>query len=100
MLTLAVALATGVSAMDSRACVAVLIASLAVCACHYHRTQPLPGPRSGTLELGVHPLPAHHREPASEISYFQGTLEEAFSRPAAESHADCRQRYNPPRLGL
>lgn len=86
--------------MDSRACVAVLIAGLALTACHYHRSQPLPGPRSAVLGTGVHELPLHHRAPASEISYFQGTLEEAFSRPAAESHADCRQRYNPAGLGL
>lgn len=86
--------------MDSRAWAAALLASLALTACHYHRSQPLPGPRSGALGMGARELPLHHRAPASELSYLQGTLEEAFSRPAAESHADCRQRYNRARLGL
>jgi len=51
---------------------AVVIAAIALSGCPDRRQEPVPGPRSG---IGA----PHHNAPASEISWFQGTLEEAFS---------------------
>ena len=67
---------------------AVVTAAIALSGCRYHRQQPLPGPQSSPTS-GSAAGAALHREvqhggtsayAASEISWFQGTLEEAFSR--------------------
>jgi hypothetical protein len=67
---------------------AVVTAAIVLCGCPYHRQQPLPGPQSSAT-CGRAARAALHREAqhggtsthaASEIRWFQGTLEEAFSR--------------------
>ncbi|MBV9345407.1 MAG: hypothetical protein JOZ03_10520 [Gammaproteobacteria bacterium] len=73
--------------------VPVLLASLALAACHYRKSHPVPGPRSGAPHVA-------HAPRVSEIRWFQGSLDEAFARPAGGSPPDCLQRYNRPRLGL
>jgi hypothetical protein len=78
---------------------AVVAAALALCGCPYHKQQPLPGPQSpATSARGAGA--AAHREvqhgatgahAASEISWFQGTLEEAFARrPCPAEHPQFR----------
>jgi len=62
---------------------AVVIATIALGGCHAKRPGPVPGPQS--LSAAPHARNAAHntstrRYAVSEISWFQGTLEEAFSR--------------------
>jgi hypothetical protein len=72
--------------------VAVLTATLALTGCKYRKEEPVPGPKSGwstaqppmanmpskaSRPPGRHEARDHHG--ASGISWFQGTLEEAFS---------------------
>jgi hypothetical protein len=71
---------------------AVLAATIALTSCKNRRQEPLPGPRAGQPAAAAQapsatapaeassrprPDPAHHG--ASGISWFQGTVEEAFS---------------------
>ncbi len=98
--------------MRSRLITPTLIAAaIAVGGCPYQ--QPVPGPQSSagaTLHFGgaAHPrheVPAHAPAAPGEINWFQGTLDEAFSRPACPyAHPPLRDRgasrYNPERLGL
>jgi hypothetical protein len=67
---------------------AVVTAALALCGCPYHKQQPVPGPQSSATSAKAAGA-ALHREvqhgasaahAVSEISWFQGTLEEAFAR--------------------
>ncbi|HSY05501.1 MAG TPA: hypothetical protein VK803_06110 [Steroidobacteraceae bacterium] len=63
---------------------AVVIATSALGGCHPKHPQPVPGPQSALLSAPAHARAAHNtrtrRYEVSEISWFQGTLEEAFSR--------------------
>lgn len=78
---------------------AVVTAALALCGCPYHKQQPLPGPQSSATSARAAGA-APHREvqhgatgahAASEISWFQGTLEEAFARrPGPAEHPQFR----------
>ena len=62
----------------------------ALAGCPYHRQQPLPGPQSAAAlfvpsggSARHESIPAEHAAAApapDPISYFQGTLEEAFAR--------------------
>jgi hypothetical protein len=83
--------------------VAVLATALGLSGCHdRQQQQPLPGPKSATAS-GRLPTAAPSAAPAAsgsprerdspdEINWFQGTLEEAFSRrPATEDRP--RFRY-------
>ena len=85
-------------------------ASLALGGCPYHSA--VPGPQSSVgaaLNFGA-ATHAHQQQPThvpapAEINWFQGTLDEAFSRPACPyAHSQLRgsgvSRYNPRRLGL
>jgi hypothetical protein len=78
---------------------AVVTAALALCGCHYHKRQPLPGPQSSATSVRAagaallrevqHGATSAHA--ASEISWFQGTLEEAFARrPCPADHPQFR----------
>jgi hypothetical protein len=78
---------------------AVVTAAIALCGCPYHRQQPVPGPQSSAtpgsaLGAALHravPHPATSAHAASEISWFQGTLEEAFARrPCPGTHTQFR----------
>jgi hypothetical protein len=65
--------------------VAVATAALALGGCQdKRRPEPIPGPQStpahGTAALMDIPQHASKRAGASEISWFQGTLDEGFSR--------------------
>jgi hypothetical protein len=56
--------------------------------CHSNKkTQPVPAPQSARLEQGAEARgvcpEAEARPGVSEINWFQGTLEEAFARPAS-----------------
>jgi hypothetical protein len=70
---------------------AILTAAIALGGCPDKRPEPLPGPQSTALP-GSAGTPAHAAQRsapshgASEISWFQGTLEEAFS------HRSCGER--------
>ena len=91
---------------------AILIAAaIALGGCPYER--PVPGPQSSAgaalhFSGATHARqqqPAHAPAAPGEINWFQGTLDEAFARPACPfAHAQLRgsgaSRYNPPRLGL
>ncbi|HVW68079.1 MAG TPA: hypothetical protein VHB68_03845 [Steroidobacteraceae bacterium] len=63
---------------------AVLAAAITVAGCKYRHSQPVPGPKvappapSADLPQETGPRGPAHRG-ASGISWFQGTLEEAFS---------------------
>jgi hypothetical protein len=81
--------------------VAVVVISLALAGCPNRQQQPLPGPKSATASgLGPHapsppvPSPAatpQGRDSPDEINWFQGTLEEAFTRrPATEDRPQFR----------
>ena len=68
---------------------AVVTAAIALGGCPYHRPQqPVPGPQSSASLAPAHSAAAHrdtersgHHDPAPDpISWFQGTLDEAFSR--------------------
>jgi hypothetical protein len=67
---------------------AVVTTATVFAGCHNNKkTQPVPGPQSARLEQsaegsGVCPE-AGARPGVSEINWFQGTLEEAFARPAS-----------------
>jgi hypothetical protein len=89
----------------------LITAAIAVSGCPYQ--QPVPGPQSSAgaaLHFGgaAHSRqqePAHPATAPGEINWFQGTLDEAFSRPACPyAHPQLRgsgaSRYNPQRLGL
>ncbi len=81
--------------------VAVIGVGLALGGCHDRQQQPLPGPKSSTVS-GLVPGAASHAEPApsasppgraspDEINWFQGTLEEAFTRrPSTEDRSPFR----------
>jgi hypothetical protein len=73
--------------------VAVIAVALALSGCHDRQQQPLPGPKSPTpttsarrTNSGPHapaaaaPGSTQERDSPDEINWFQGTLEEAFSR--------------------
>jgi hypothetical protein len=77
----------------------VVTAAIALCGCRYHKQQPLPGPQSpaasgSTADAALHREMSHGgtgTHAASEISWFQGTLEEAFSRrPRTADHPQFR----------
>jgi hypothetical protein len=82
--------------------VVVVVVALGLGGCPSRQQQPLPGPKSSTVS-GLMPQAAPHAAPAvpanpqergspDEINWFQGTLEEAFSRrPCTE---DCPQFRN------
>ena len=67
---------------------AVVTAAIALGGCPYHPQQPLPGPQSAAALAPARGAAMHHdtghgsrRTPAPDpISWFQGTLDEAFSR--------------------
>jgi hypothetical protein len=70
--------------------VAVIVVALALAGCPNRQQQPLPGPKSPTSS-GLKPRVITHaaaqspgssqeRDSPDEINWFQGTLEEAFSR--------------------
>jgi hypothetical protein len=77
---------------------AAVTAALALCGCHYHKQQPVPGPQSSTSAktagAALHREMQHGASSAhavSEISWFQGTLEEAFARrPCPADHPQFR----------
>jgi hypothetical protein len=70
--------------------VAVVAIGLALGGCPNRQQQPLPGPKSATVSGLVPPAPSLLGAPAAatsqgrdspdEINWFQGTLEEAFTR--------------------
>ncbi len=75
---------------------AVVTAAIALGGCPHKRPQPVPGPQSAP----AHSAPTSNERDddsrrtasardhrASEISWFQGTLEEAFSRTTCERRA-------------
>jgi hypothetical protein len=78
---------------------AVVTAALALCGCRYHKQPPVPGPQSSATAAKAAGA-ALHREvqhgassahAVSEISWFQGTLEEAFARrPCPADHPQFR----------
>ena len=82
--------------------VAVIVVGLALGGCPNRQQQPLPGPKSSTVSgtRARQPLPTPSRpHPASppgrdspdEINWFQGTLEEAFTRrPSTEDRSPFR----------
>jgi hypothetical protein len=89
----------------------LIAAAIGLSGCPYHR--PVPGPQSSAgaaLHFGGssharQQEAAHGPAAPGEITWFQGTLEEAFARPACPyAHSQLRgggaSRYNPPRLGL
>ncbi len=89
----------------------LIAAALALSGCPYQ--QPVPGPQSSAgaaLHFGGasrvrQQQPDHAAAAPGEINWFQGTLDEAFARPACPyAHSQLRgsgaSRYNPPRLGL
>jgi hypothetical protein len=59
---------------------AVIIAAIALAGCPGKRPEPLPGPQSGPSSHAAGGKSAVGKRGAAEISWFQGTLEEAFSR--------------------
>jgi hypothetical protein len=66
--------------------VAAIAVALALDGCPSRQQQPLPGPKSSTASGRMpHSTPAvsaspQERDSPDEINWFQGTLEEAFSR--------------------
>ncbi len=80
---------------------AVIVVGLALGGCPNRPQQPLPGPKAATVS-GLMPGSVAHPEPAAsgsparrdspdEINWFQGTLEEAFTRrPATEERSPFR----------
>jgi hypothetical protein len=81
--------------------VAVIAAALALAGCPNRQQPPVPGPKSSALSGVVPGTPAHsapaasasprERDSPDEINWFQGTLEEAFSRrPSTEDHPQFR----------
>ena len=66
---------------------AVVSAASALGGCHDKKPEPVPGPQSAQVAPGVTAdtecPEARARRGVSEISWFQGTLEEAFSRHAS-----------------
>ena len=82
--------------------VAVVVVGLALGGCPNRPQQPLPGPKSSSTVSGRLPDAVSHAAPAAtdvaqgrdspdEINWFQGTLEEAFTRrPATEDRAPFR----------
>ncbi len=75
---------------------AAITVTLALTGCPGSQQQPVPGPRSSAVS-GLSPAPAEvtgsrDRDPPAEINWFQGTLEEAFTRrPRTEDRP--RLRY-------
>lgn len=70
--------------------------AIALAGCPYHRQQPVPGPQSSTtdalaLSVAAHRDAVHGAKNAhapGEIIWFQGTLEEAFTRrPCTRDHS-------------
>jgi hypothetical protein len=68
---------------------AVVTAAIALGGCPDKRREPVPGPQSTPTQSAPTSEDAHSSKPptvrthgASEISWFQGTLEEAFARRA------------------
>jgi hypothetical protein len=61
---------------------AVVAAVLALGSCQYKRAQSVPGHRAAPASGGS----GSNYRGASEISWFQGTLEEAFSRHGCPGH--------------
>ncbi|HEY2808434.1 MAG TPA: hypothetical protein VGI91_06540 [Steroidobacteraceae bacterium] len=81
--------------------VAVVVTGLALGGCPNRQQQPLPGPKSATVSGLVLPAPSQLGAPAAaasqrrdspdEINWFQGTLEEAFTRrPSIEDRPQFR----------
>jgi hypothetical protein len=81
--------------------VAAIAAALALAGCPNREQQPVPGPKSSTLSGALPSAPAYsapaapatprERGSPDEINWFQGTLEEAFSRrPSTEDHPQFR----------
>ncbi len=80
--------------------VAVIVVGLALGGCPNRQQPPVPGPKSSTVS-GLLPGSATHAAPAAsgsqgrdspdEINWFQGTLEEAFTRrPATDERSPFR----------
>jgi hypothetical protein len=81
--------------------VAVIVAGLALAGCPNRQQPPVPGPKSATVS-GLVPGSASQAEPAAsgnpqgrvspdEINWFQGTLEEAFTRrPSTDDRSPFR----------
>ena len=70
---------------------AVVTAAIALAGCPDKRPEPVPGPqstpgRSSPSSGDAHASKDHAAAGASEISWFQGTLEEAFSRRTCNQH--------------
>ena len=59
---------------------AVVTAAIALGGCRGKRPQPVPGPQSAPAHDATQRTAASGSHGVSEISWFQGTLEEAFSR--------------------
>jgi hypothetical protein len=80
--------------------VGVIAVALALAGCHNRQQQPLPGPKSPTTSalkprVVTHtatqsPGSSQERASPDEINWFQGTLEEAFSR---RPHTDDRPLF-------
>ena len=79
--------------------VTVAAAALVLGGCPYHKQQPVPGPKSATARrqpLGRLTRAACIASSAiagSEINWFQGTLDEAFSRPRLRRGAAAAVRH-------
>jgi hypothetical protein len=77
---------------------AAVIAAIALCGCPYKKPQePLPGPKvslTPALPSGratAHPSAHGGTEPPAEIRWFQGSLDEAFTRlPSTGDHPQLR----------
>ena len=59
---------------------AAVTAAIALGGCRDKRPQPVPGPQSAPVRADDTRPVTTHRQGVSEISWFQGTLEEAFLR--------------------
>lgn len=79
--------------------IAVVAAALALSGCPNRPQQPLPGPKSPSPTTSARTASrrapaagdaAQHSGPADEINWFQGTLEEAFTR---RPRTDDRPRF-------
>ena len=68
---------------------AAVVAAIALLGCPDKRPEPVPGPQSAPAPPAsgeTHASGTHGAAGASEISWFQGTLEEAFSRRTCNQH--------------
>lgn len=78
----------------------VVTAAIGLAGCPYHKREPIPGPQSAvTLSVpasaprpsAAPPRGGKEQRPPAQINWFQGTLDEAFSRrPCVEDHPQFR----------